>query len=131
MTPARDPLSDTFGALADPTRRAILARLATGSATIGELAEPFRKQMSLPAITKHVQVLERAGMISKSKNAQWRSCSLKPESLAEASSWLEQYKVFWEESFDRLEAYLKTVHPPKKTVPTKGKKNARRKTQLQ
>lgn len=102
-----DKLSRTFAALADPTRRAMLARLSKGDANVTELARPFRKRMSLPAITKHVKVLERAGLITKSKDAQWRSCRLRGAGLRHAADWVEQYRVFWEDSLDRLDAYLK------------------------
>jgi DNA-binding transcriptional ArsR family regulator len=105
----QDHLSQTFSALADPTRRAILARLSTGEANVSELAQPFLGEMSLPAITKHLQVLEKAGLITKTRNAQWRSCKLNGAGLKDAAGWMEPYRVFWEESFDRLDAYLKTV----------------------
>jgi|SRR5665213_2011089 len=103
----QDNLSSTFAALADPTRRAMLARLSKGEASVSDLAKPFLKKMSLPAVTKHVKVLEQAGLISKSRDAQWRPCKLKAEGFREAADWVEQYRVFWEESFDRLDAYLK------------------------
>lgn len=106
-----DALSQTFSALADPTRRAILARLAQGSAPVSELARPFRDEMSLPAVTKHLQVLERAGLVTKTREAQWRPCHLNPAGLLGVANWMETYRVFWEESFDRLEEYLKTVQP--------------------
>ncbi len=99
-----DPLSQTFAALADPTRRAILARLCSGEATVSELAEPF--DMSLPAISKHLKVLERAGLVSRGREAQWRPCRLEAGPLKDASGWLERYRQFWEQSFDRLEGYL-------------------------
>jgi DNA-binding transcriptional ArsR family regulator len=102
-----DRLSATFGALADPTRRAILARLAAGEATVGELAEPFA--MSLPAISKHLKVLERAGLIARGRDAQRRPCRLKPEALKSAAEWLDYYRRFWEESLDRLDEYLREV----------------------
>jgi len=103
-----DPLSTTFAALADPTRRAILARLAaTGEATVNELAEPF--DISLPAISKHLKVLERAGLISRSRSAQWRPCRLRAEPLSEASVWIQQYREFWEGSFDRLDEHLREI----------------------
>lgn len=105
----QDHLSQTFSALADPTRRAILARLSTGEANVSDLAQPFLGTMSLPAITKHLQVLEKAGLITKTRNAQWRSCKLNGEGMKDAAAWIESYRVFWEESFDRLDAYLKTV----------------------
>lgn len=110
-----DPLSQTFAALADPTRRAMLARLSKGEATVSDLAEPFLKEMSLPAITKHIKVLERAGLVTKTKEAQYRPCTLNKQALKDVADWMEQYRIFWEESFDRLEAYLKTVAPKKKT----------------
>ena len=99
-----DPLSTTFAALADPTRRAILARLASGEASVTELAEPF--EMSMPAVSKHLKVLERAGLIVRGRNAQWRPCALQAEPLKEVAGWVEHYRRFWDESFDRLEAYL-------------------------
>ena len=99
-----DRLSLTFSALADPTRRAILARLSTGAASVNEIAAPF--SMSLPAISKHLKVLERAQLIARGKEAQWRPCELKAEPLREADAWIEQYKQMWEERFDRLDAYL-------------------------
>ena len=99
-----DHLSNTFAALADPTRRAILARLATGEASVTELAEPFA--MSMPAVSKHLKVLERAGLIARGREAQWRPCRLKARPLKEAADWLEGYRRFWEESLDRLNDYL-------------------------
>jgi DNA-binding transcriptional ArsR family regulator len=105
----QDQLSQTFSALADPTRRALLARLARGEANVSDLAQPFLGEMSLPAITKHLQVLERAGLITKTRNAQWRACKLHGAGLKDAAAWMEQYRAFWEERFDRLDAYLKTV----------------------
>lgn len=99
-----DPLSQTFAALADPTRRAILARLCSGEATVSELAEPF--DMSLPAVSKHLKVLERAGLVSRGREAQWRPCKLDAGPLKDASGWLERYRQFWEQSLDRLESYL-------------------------
>jgi DNA-binding transcriptional ArsR family regulator len=102
-----DRLSATFAALADPTRRAILDRLARGEASVTELAEPFK--MSLPAISKHLKVLERAELISRSREAQWRPCKLKAETLKEVASWVDHYRQFWEESFDRLDEYLKAL----------------------
>lgn len=107
----RDSLSHTFAALADPTRRAILARLSMGEATVSDLARPFLKTMSLPAVTKHLRVLETAGLVTKGREAQWRPCSLNAAALKDAADWMEQYRAFWEERFDRLEAYLKTVKP--------------------
>ncbi len=102
-----DRLSTAFAALADPTRRAILARLALGEASVTELAEPF--DMSLPAISKHLKVLEQAGMIAQSREKQWRPRRLEPGPLKEASEWLENYRQFWDQSFDRLDAYLKML----------------------
>lgn len=99
-----DRLSLTFSALADPTRRAILARLSTGPASVNELAAPF--SMSLPAVSKHLKVLERAQLIKRGREAQWRPCELKAEPLKEADAWIEQYRTMWEERFDRLDAYL-------------------------
>lgn len=108
-----DALSATFAALADPTRRAILARLSQGETTVKALAEPF--QMTLPAVTKHLRVLERAGLISKGRNAQWRPCRLEARPLREAQSWIDQYRQFWEARLDRLEAYLRTLPPQEPT----------------
>ncbi len=119
-----DPLSQTFSALADPTRRAILARLSLGEANVSELAEPFLDEMSLQAITKHIKVLERAGLVIKSVDAQYRPCRIKTEALKDVADWMEQYRVFWEESFDRLDEYLKTVAPKKES---KGKSDGRKK----
>ena len=119
----QDALSQIFGALADPTRRSILARLTKGEANVSDLAKPFLGQMSLPAITKHLKVLEKAGLITKSKDAQWRPCKLNGEPFKDVAGWLEQYRTYWEESFDRLEEYLKTVVNPVK----KGKKHGRKK----
>lgn len=104
---AHDPLSETFSALADPTRRAILARLTTGEASVKDLARPFN--MSLPAVSKHLRVLERSGLIVRSRTAQWRPCRLKAKPLKEAVDWLEHYRQFWEESFDRLDDYLQEL----------------------
>ncbi len=105
-----DPLSATLSALADPTRRAILARLSAGEATVGELAEPFA--MSLPAVSKHLRVLERAGLITRGREAQWRPCRLAPEPLRDLSAWLETYRRHWEARFDRLETYLAEAQQP-------------------
>ena len=99
-----DHLSTTFAALADPTRRAILARLAQGEATVNELAEPFA--LSLPTVSKHLKVLQRAGLVSQGRKAQWRPCRLEAAPLHEAANWMEGYRRFWEESFDRLDDYL-------------------------
>ena len=100
-----DALSATFSALADPTRRAILARLASGEATVTELAEPF--SMTMPAITKHLKVLEKAGLVERGRTAQWRPCRLKAGPLRDVAGWIEHYRKFWEGSFDRLDDYLK------------------------
>ena len=107
MPPAADPLSNAFAALADPTRRAILARLARGEASVMELSEPF--DMSLPAISKHLKVLERAGLVSRGRNAQFRPVRLNPAPLAGAAQWLGDYRQFWEESFDRLAIVAKQL----------------------
>ncbi len=102
-----DSISSTFAALADPTRRAILARLALGETSVTKLAEPF--EMSMPAVSKHLRVLERAGLITRGREAQWRPCKLKAEPLREAAGWLEEYRQFWEQSFDRLDEYLQRL----------------------
>ncbi|HEY2507525.1 MAG TPA: metalloregulator ArsR/SmtB family transcription factor [Streptosporangiaceae bacterium] len=102
-----DRLSVVFSALADPTRRTILARLADGDATVSELAEPF--SISLPAISRHLKVLERAGLISRSRSGQWRSSSLQAAALQEAADWMDRYRIFWDASFDRLDAHLRRV----------------------
>ena len=107
-----DPLSNTFAALADPTRRAILARLSDGEASVTELAAPF--EMTLPAVTKHLKVLERAGLISRGKEAQWRPCKLEAKPLAEVADWVEKYRQFWTQRLDRLEAYLKELQSKEK-----------------
>jgi len=107
-----DRLSTTFAALADPTRRAILARLTSGEASVTELAEPF--EMSLPAVSKHLKVLERAGLIARGREAQWRPCRLKAGPLKDADEWLERYRRFWEESFDRLDEYLGEIQEQEK-----------------
>ena len=104
MTIHVDPLSATLSALADPTRRAILARLASGEATVGELAEPF--EISLPAISRHLKVLETAGLISRGREAQWRPCRLQPQPLQALDGWLARYRRLWEGSFDKMDAYL-------------------------
>jgi len=105
MTP--EQLDATFGALADPTRRAILARLSRGETSVKELAQPF--DISPPAITKHLKVLERAGLITRSREAQWRPCQLNAAPLRDAAQWIEHYRRFWEESFDRLDDYLRQL----------------------
>jgi DNA-binding transcriptional ArsR family regulator len=107
-----DPLSETFSALADPTRRAILARLAAGPATVTELTQPF--DISMPAVSRHLKVLERAGLIARQKDAQWRPRRLEPERLKDAAAWLDQYQRFWTDSLDRLDGYLKTIAPKEK-----------------
>lgn len=108
-----DQLNRTFAALADPTRRAMLARLSHGEANVSELAEPFLKEMSLPAVTKHLKILEDVGLVAKGRDAQWRPCRINGEPLKDAAHWMETYRVFWEESFDRLGEYLKSVSPKK------------------
>ena len=105
----QDRLSATFAALADPTRRAILARLASGERSVSELAEPF--DISLPAVTKHLKVLERAGLIRRGREAQWRPCRLETKPLREASRWIERYRRFWEDNLDRLGDYLRETQP--------------------
>jgi len=107
-----DQLSSTFAALADPTRRAILARLASGEASVTELAEPF--EMSLPAISKHLKVLQRAGLIARSREAQWRPCRLAAGPLKDVADWIEHYRRFWEERLDRLEDYLRDLQNKEK-----------------
>jgi DNA-binding transcriptional ArsR family regulator len=102
-----DTLSTTFAALADPTRRAILARLTEGETSVSELAEPFH--MTMPAVTKHLKVLENAGLVARSREAQWRPCSLRAAPLKEAASWIEHYREHWEQRLDRLEAYLQKL----------------------
>jgi len=102
-----DRLSATFSALADPTRRAILARLALGETSVTELAEPFR--MSMPAVSKHLKVLERAGLITRGREAQWRPCRIEAQALKPVDDWLENYRRLWEERFDRLEVYLREL----------------------
>jgi DNA-binding transcriptional ArsR family regulator len=116
MTP--DRLSATFAALADPTRRAILARLISGEASVTELAEPF--EMSMPAVSKHLKVLERARLIARGREAQWRPCQLKAGPLKDVAAWVEHYRRFWEESFDRLDDYLHEIQ-------SKEKKHGRKK----
>lgn len=110
MQTTSDPLSSTFAALADPTRRAILARLAQGQATVTELAAPF--ELSLPAISKHLKVLQRAGLIEQGRQAQWRPCRLTPEPLRDVADWIGQYRRHWEESFERLDEYLRELQQP-------------------
>jgi DNA-binding transcriptional ArsR family regulator len=115
-----DRLTETFAALADPTRRAILARLALGETSVTELAEPF--EMSLPAVSKHLKVLERAGLIIRGREAQWRPCRLEPAPLKDVDHWIEHYRKFWEQSFDRLDEYLRELQAKeKKRGPKKSK----------
>lgn len=116
-----DTLSTTFAALADPTRRAILARLADGETTVSELAKPF--DISGPAISKHLKVLEHAGLISRGRDAQWRPCKLEPAALKNVDAWLEHYRALWEGRFDRLDAYLQTLQA--KSLPKKARKKKR------
>ncbi len=116
----QDRLSSTFAALADPTRRAILARLASGQASVTELAEPF--EMSLPAISKHLQVLERARLIARGREAQWRPCRLQAAPLKAAEDWLDRYRRFWEQSFDRLDDYLHELQLKEKRHDRKKKR---------
>jgi DNA-binding transcriptional ArsR family regulator len=122
---ALDQLSVTLAAIADPTRRAILERLAEGEATVGELAEPF--EMSLPAISKHLKVLEQAGLIERGRDAQWRPCRIAAGPLKEVADWVERYRNHWEESLDRLDAYLRELQNRKsKTKEKKHGRNTRR-----
>jgi DNA-binding transcriptional ArsR family regulator len=114
----QDQLSATFSALADPTRRAILARLALGETSVTELAEPF--EMSMPAVSKHLKVLERAGLIARGREAQWRPCRLDAEPLREAARWIEEYRRFWEESLDRLDKYLREIKEGRTKSKTNG-----------
>ncbi len=117
---ATDKISTTFAALADPTRRAILARLAKGEASVTELAEPFR--MTMPGISKHLKVLEKAGLIVRSREAQWRPCRLDASPLKEAAEYVEKYRQFWEESFDRLDKYLREIQKMEKNNEKNNKK---------
>ena len=117
-----DRLSETFGALADPTRRAILARLVSGEASVTELAAPF--DMSMPAISKHLKVLERAGLITRGREAQWRPCRLQAGPLEDVAGWVEHYRRFWEQSFDRLDDYLRELK--KRGSKNKEKKKEKR-----
>jgi DNA-binding transcriptional ArsR family regulator len=121
-----DQLSATFAALADPTRRAILARLASGETAVTKLAEPF--EMSLPAVSKHLKVLERAGLIARGREAQWRPCRLQGAPLKDVSDWLERYRRFWEESFDRLDAYLHELQSKEKKNGPKDSARRRKRT---
>jgi DNA-binding transcriptional ArsR family regulator len=117
---ATDQLTTTFSALADPTRRAILSRLAQGETSVLELAKPF--EMSLPAVSKHLKVLEHAGLITRGREAQWRPCKLKPEALKTVDGWLEHYRHFWDEPLDRLEDYLRDIQTKGKEESGNGKK---------
>lgn len=117
-----DHLSATFAALADPTRRAILARLASGEASVTELAEPF--EMSLPAISKHLKVLEHAGLIVRGREAQWRPCRLEAGRLKEVADWVEHYRRFWEQRLDRLDTYLQELQRKEKKHGRKSKKRS-------
>jgi DNA-binding transcriptional ArsR family regulator len=121
-----DRLSATFAALADPTRRAILARLVLGETSVSELAEPF--DMSLPAVSKHLKVLERAGLIVRGRAAQWRPCRIEPRALKQVDDWLERYRHFWEQSFDRLDDYLRELQAKEKKDGRKSKANRRGRT---
>ncbi len=120
-----DPLSAKFSALADPTRRAILARLALGETSVSELAEPFA--MSLPAVSKHLKVLENAGLITRGREAQWRPARIEPDAFKDVDGWLEKYRRLWEERFDRLDAYLKTLQAKekRKRAPAKRRRTQR------
>jgi DNA-binding transcriptional ArsR family regulator len=120
-----DHLSTTFAALADPTRRAILARLALGEASVGELAEPF--EISLPAISRHLKVLEKARLIARERDAQWRRCRIEPEGLKAAADWVEQYRKFWEERLDALADFLETKKQAEKQR-SKGSKNGKQRS---
>ena len=126
---APDPISSTFAALADPTRRAILSRLASGEASVTELAEPF--EMSMPAVSKHLKVLERAGLIARGREAQWRPCRLEAAPLKDVADWVEHYRRNWEESFDRLDEYLRELQEKEKKysrkITEKEDKNVRKK----
>jgi DNA-binding transcriptional ArsR family regulator len=116
-----DHLSATFAALADPTRRAILARLASGELSVTELAEPF--EMSLPAVSKHLKVLQRAGLVTRGRKAQWRPCRLDARPLKDAAQWVERYRRFWDESFDRLDEYLDELKAKEKKHADKQRRN--------
>jgi DNA-binding transcriptional ArsR family regulator len=122
QTQTSDNLSNTFAALADPTRRAILARLISGEASVTQLAEPF--EMSMPAISKHLKVLERAGLIARGREAQWRPCRLEAGPLKDVADWTEHYRRFWTESFDRLDDYLQELKAQE--LKTKEKKHGRK-----
>jgi DNA-binding transcriptional ArsR family regulator len=123
--PKHDPLSATLAALADPTRRAILARLSGGATSVTELAKPF--SMTMPAVTKHLKVLERAGLITRGREAQWRPCRIEAGPLRDVSDWVERYRRFWEASFDRFEEYLKELkNTENKSGSKKGNKNVKK-----
>lgn len=119
-----DPLSATFSALADPTRRAILARLALGETSVTELSAPF--EMSMPAVSKHLKVLERAGLITRSREAQWRPCRIEPQALKNVDEWLERYRAFWEASLDRLGEYLDELQAKDANKPKRKRKRKRK-----
>lgn len=121
-----DPLSATLFALADPTRRGILARLASGAATPGDLAQPY--DMSLAAVSKHLKVLEGAGLISRSRDAQWRPCHLEAAPLKNVSEWIEEYRRFWDRSLDRMSDYLKVIQQKQEPAPARKKTKTRTKT---
>ena len=118
-----DAISNTFSALADPTRRAILARLALGETSVTELAEPF--EMSMPAVSKHLRVLENAGLVERGRQAQYRPVKLRAEPLREAAGWIEQYRRFWEESFDRLDSFLKHLEAEQAKTGSKERKTTK------
>jgi DNA-binding transcriptional ArsR family regulator len=124
-----DPLSSTFAALADPTRRAILARLSKGETSVSELAKPFA--MSLPAVTKHLKVLQRAGLISQGRRAQWRPCRLEAKPLREVARWVEQYRQMWEQRLDRLEDYLSELAEAPSDKPARKRSAPKRKSKGQ
>jgi DNA-binding transcriptional ArsR family regulator len=126
---AADALSATLAALADPTRRAILSRLSQGAATVNELAEPF--DISLPAVSRHLKVLENAGLISRGREAQWRPCRLEAEPLKAVDGWLSKYRKFWEGSFDRMDAYLAQITQNQKSDQAKSNKPGERKGKRQ
>jgi DNA-binding transcriptional ArsR family regulator len=121
-----DRLSTTFAALADPTRRAILARLIAGEASVTQLAEPF--EMSMPAVSKHLKVLERAGLIARGREAQWRPCKLEAAPLREVDDWMAHYRRFWTESLDRLDAYLRETQEGREAVTTPRRRGRKRGT---
>ena len=118
-----DHLSATFAALADPTRRAILSRLASGEASVTELAQPF--DMSMPAVSKHLRVLQKAGLVTRSRDAQWRPVQLAPKPLKDVADWVERYRLMWEERFDRLDAYLRDLQSQEQQHAPRGKSKKR------